>query len=318
MSSFEVGKLTIPLFIGTVLNWSLLGVLAVQVYIYFLAFPADPRLNKLIVTSIFLLELLQTLGDSRDTIQTFGSQWGNPEALDVVGWAFFSVPILGSFIAALGQIFFAWRISIIGQTLYMPALIAAITVFQLGAGIWTGVEILQAGRFSLLQFNRLKPPVAWLSATAASDLTIVATTVFYMLKAREPEFRNVTNVAITRIIRVSVETGVLCAIFACVDLYLYIAFQGNNYHLAVCIWLSKVYSNSIMVILNSRAYIGHATPANATPSAQSTDLVFRSRAPQASAIHFSLGTESTASSPPDDRQGEGKVDDDENFVGVAV
>ncbi|KAJ7752619.1 hypothetical protein B0H16DRAFT_1545969 [Mycena metata] len=316
MSSFEVGKLTIPLFVGTVLNWSLFGVLAVQAYIYFLAFPADRRLNKIIVTSIFLLELLQTLGDSRDTIRTFGSQWGNPEALDLVGWAFFSVPILGSFIAAIGQIFFAWRISIIGQTWFMPALITAITVFQFGAGVWTGVQILQAGRFSLLQFNRLKPPVAWLSATAASDLIIVGATAFYMLKARQPEFRNVTNVAITRIIRVSIETGVLCAIFACVDLYLYIAFQGNNYHLGVCIWLSKVYSNSIMVILNSRAYIGHAALANATPSAQFTDVVFRSGVPQ-SAVRFA-GTESTASCHLDDHQGEGKIDEDKDFVGVAV
>ncbi|KAF7341204.1 hypothetical protein MVEN_01855800 [Mycena venus] len=180
---FDVGKLTIPLFVGTVLNWALFGALAVQVC------------------------------DSRDTIVTFGAGWGDPDSLDRVGWAWLSVPILGSTIASVGQIFFAWRISIIGDTLYIPALIVAITTVQYGAGIWTGVDIIRAGRFSLLKFDNLKPPVN-------------------LLHHRQ----------------LSVETGVLCALFAIVDLSLYVAFDGNNYHLATCIWLSKVYSNSMMVV----------------------------------------------------------------------
>jgi hypothetical protein len=64
--------------------------------LYFLAFPKDRQLNKIIVGFIFLVEILQTLGDSRDAIVTFGSGWGNPDSLDHVGWAWLSVPILGS------------------------------------------------------------------------------------------------------------------------------------------------------------------------------------------------------------------------------
>ncbi|KAJ7851465.1 hypothetical protein B0H13DRAFT_1729051 [Mycena leptocephala] len=93
---FEVGKLTIPIFIGTVVNWALFGALAVQVYLYFLAFPKDQLSNKSVVLFIFLAEILQTLGDSRDTVVAFGSGWGNPDSLDKVGWAWFSVPIIGS------------------------------------------------------------------------------------------------------------------------------------------------------------------------------------------------------------------------------
>jgi hypothetical protein len=50
---------------------------------------------------------------------------------------------------------------------------------------------------------------------------------------------------------------VLCALFALVNLYLFVTYSGNNYHLGICIYLSKVYSNSMMIILNSRAHIGH-------------------------------------------------------------
>ncbi|KAJ6537804.1 hypothetical protein B0H19DRAFT_1180941, partial [Mycena capillaripes] len=295
MSEFNVGKLTIPLFVGTVLNWCLLGALAVQVYLYFLAFPKDRRINKYLVAFIFLAELLQTLGDSRNTIESFGEGFGDVQGLDKVHWAWFSVPVLGSAIGCVGQLFFAWRISIIGETLYIPALITAITIFQFGAGIWTGVDIARAGKFSLLEFETFKPPVAWLSATAVCDLIIVVATVFFIKRAQQTDFSTSTDIAISRIIKVSVETGLLCALFALLDLGLYVAFDGNNYHLAVCIWFSKVYSNSIMVILNSRAYIGHGALQDSTRG-NTTDMVFQSYGRPPTAVHISGETASTANS----------------------
>ncbi|KAJ7649189.1 hypothetical protein B0H17DRAFT_958677, partial [Mycena rosella] len=210
-----------------------------------------------------LAELLQTMSDSRDTIQTFGSGWGNPAVLDDVGWAWFSVPVLGSSIASAGQMFFAWRIYIIGGSLVIPAVIGAVTTVQLGAGIWTGILIGRAGRFSRLQFSGMKPPwSAWLSATALADLVVVGGTVFYILKARQPGFRRDTDIALFRIIKVTAETGLLCAAFALIDLALFVAYNGDNTHLAVCIWLSKVYSNSIMAVSPRRATRGKNTSGN--------------------------------------------------------
>ncbi|KAJ7429897.1 hypothetical protein FB451DRAFT_586088 [Mycena latifolia] len=274
---FDAGPLTIPLFVGTVINWGLLGALAVQVYVYFAAFPSDPRFTKLLVVGVVIAEVLQTMGDTRDTGRSFGSGWGDPAVLDDVGWAWFSVPVLGSTIASAGQIFFAWRIYIIAQSVYVPALIAFFTAIQLGAGIWTGVLISRAGKFSLLQFHLLRPPAGWLAATAVADLLIVAGTVYYLLRARMPGFRRSTDAALFRIIKVTFATGLLCAAFALIDLALYVKFAGNNFHLAVCIWLSKVYSNSIMIILNSRAYIGHARPRAASSLGVLTDVAFQSR-----------------------------------------
>ncbi|KAJ7144915.1 hypothetical protein C8R43DRAFT_1013469 [Mycena crocata] len=282
----DIGQLTIPLFIGTVMNWSLMGALVVQVYLYFLAFPQDRRVSKILVTFIFLAELAQTLGDTRNTIRTFGSGWGDFQELDNVGWVWLSVPVMGSSIASAGQLFFAWRIYIISdKKKYVPALIAAVTMIQLGAGIWTGVLIARAAKFSRLEFDHLKTPVVWLAATAASDILIVLGMIYYVLKARIPEFRTSTQAALGRIIKVTVETGMLCALFACVDLALFVSFNGNNYHLGVCIWLSKVYSNSIMVILNSRAYIAPARPER---TARFSDMMFHSKIPGPSAVQVAI------------------------------
>ncbi|KAJ7090410.1 hypothetical protein B0H15DRAFT_930515 [Mycena belliarum] len=255
---FDAAPLTIPLFIGTIINWALLGALVVQLYLYFVAFPKDTRFAKGLVAAIAVAEFLETMGNSRDMIRTFGTGWGNPKVLDTVGWAWFTVPVLGSAIASAGQLFFAWRIYVISRSVFVPIVIAGVSAVQLGAGIWTGVLISRAQRFSLLQFRVLKPPVAWLAATALADLIIVAGTIYYLSKARDPDFSRSTNALLHRIIKITVETGLLCALFAIVDLALFIKYDGNNFHLAVCVWLSKVYSNSILVILNSRAAIGHA------------------------------------------------------------
>ncbi|KAJ6493044.1 hypothetical protein C8R45DRAFT_1212544 [Mycena sanguinolenta] len=269
----EIGKLTIPVFVGTVMNWALLGTLVVQVYIYYLAFPKDRLLSKLVVAFVVAAEFLQTLGNSRDSIRIFGAGWGNPQVFENIGWGWFSVPVLGSLIASVGQIFFAWRIYIIAESLYVPILIALVTTFQLGAGIWTAVDMLRAKDF--LEVRLFKPPEAWLAATAVSDLIIVAGMVFYLTKAREPGFTHKIKATLSRIIKVTVETGVLCAVSALVVLALFVAFDGNNYHLAVCIWLSKVYSNSIMIILNSRAHIGHdPTATSSTTKLVETVVVF--------------------------------------------
>ncbi|KAJ6606011.1 hypothetical protein DFH09DRAFT_244 [Mycena vulgaris] len=269
----NVEKLTLPVFIGTLFNWALFGVLALQVGIYFMAFPRDRAYSKILVLFVFAIEILETMANTRDTVRVFGAGWGDFAVLDDVGWAWLSVPIIGSISAFIGQAFFAWRIYVIGQTLYIPALIIVITTCQLGAGIKTGIDICSAKRFSQLQYTNVTPTAIWLAATAVCDLVIVSSTVFFLLKSRKPEFRK-TNAILSKIIKLTVETGMLCALFAIFDLYLFATYKGTNYHLALCLGLSKIYSNSILLILNSRAQISHVPPADTRYSV--SDVGFRS------------------------------------------
>ncbi|KAJ7491076.1 hypothetical protein FB451DRAFT_1221944 [Mycena latifolia] len=279
----SIAQLTLPLFLGTMLNWTLFGTLLVQVYIYFTAFPNDLKLTKHLVIFILFLEVLESLSNARDMIHIFGAGWGNAQALDDVGWAWFSVPVMGAIIACVGQLFFARRIHILGRGPYIPSLIAIVAVVQLVAGIWTGVVICIAKKFSLLQIHNEIATATWLAATALCDLIIVFSTVFYLIRSTQPEFRKTTNVAITRIIMITVETGLLCALFAIFDLYLFVMYKGTNYHLSLCIELSKIYSNSILMVLNSRACMGHTPPCDISHNLHISDM------------RFNLGTISTAS-----------------------
>ncbi len=57
-----------------------------------------------------------------------------------------------------------------------------------------------------------------------------------------------TSTLLSKFIRLTLETGFLCAAFAILDLSFYCAFQTNNYHLAPSVPLSKLYSNSLLVV----------------------------------------------------------------------
>ncbi|KAJ7611682.1 hypothetical protein FB45DRAFT_314326 [Roridomyces roridus] len=292
-------KLTLPMFIGTLLNWALFGMLIIQTAMFFIAFPSDPKLTKLLVLAIFILEFVQTFSNGRDMMRVFGIDWGNLEVLDEVGWAWFSTPVMGSIIASVGQVFYARRLFILGQRhVWLPALVILVSAVQLGAGIWTGVNICRAGRFSLLQEDNVAATATWLATTAICDLLIVAGTVFYLIGARTPEFRQTTNKVLMRIILMTVETGLLTAVFAIVDLYLFASYKNANYHLALCIELSKIYSNSILLILNWRAQLGQRrAPSDVhtmTPQANLSHLAFRTRTAASGTFGSSLPSSASA------------------------
>lgn len=98
----------------------------------------------------------------------------------------------------------------------------------------------------------------WLGCSTAADLVIAAAMIYYISHSGRG-FRS-SNVLLTRIIRVTIETGLICAAIAIIDLGLFLAFKNFNYHLAPSVALSKLYSNSLLAV--SCACILHLTTAN--------------------------------------------------------
>ncbi|KAF8995093.1 hypothetical protein BDQ17DRAFT_1430595 [Cyathus striatus] len=245
-----IAKLTGPLLLGHLFNWGLFGCLAVQCYIYYLSFPNDRMLPKVLVSVVIVIETLQTILSTRDAFRNFGTGWGNLADLDAVGWLWFSVPVLGSLITSMSQIFFAWRIYILSKQLYIPILVTLISTVQCVFGLWGGIYAHILGVFSEVQHHAYRITSVWLGGTALCDFIIAISMIYYLSRSRTG-FRT-TNILISKIIRVTVETGLICAAFAILDLAFFLRWQDNNYHLAPSIALSKLYANSLLVVLNAR------------------------------------------------------------------
>ncbi|THH31585.1 hypothetical protein EUX98_g2623 [Antrodiella citrinella] len=269
-----IAQLTGPLLLGHLFNWGLFGALTVQVYIYYLSFPNDRRLSKGIVLFTYIIEVLQTVLATRDAFRNFATGWGNMIELNAVGWLWFSVPVLGSMISCLGQVFYAWRISILSRSYVVPSVIMVLSLMQFGTGLYTGAYAHLIGVFSEVQLHEYKTTIVWLGGTAICDI-IIATSMMYYLYKSKTGFKQ-TAALISKFIRVTVETGLVCATFAILDLSLFLAFKTNNYHLAPSIALSKLYSNSLLAVFNARVRIvGGRTPADTTIMDASASTSFR-------------------------------------------
>ncbi|PFH47147.1 hypothetical protein AMATHDRAFT_50523 [Amanita thiersii Skay4041] len=166
--------------------------------------------------------------------------------LDQVGWQWFSIPLMTGAISAITQIFYAWRIWILSHRPYIPIVITLLALVQGGAGIWSGVNAKLIGIFSQIQTRNGTSTIVWLVGTAVCDVLIAVCMIYYLSKSRAG-FR-ATNELLVKLIRITVETGLVTAAVAVVDLAMFLAFKDANYHIVPSITLSKLYSNSLLVV----------------------------------------------------------------------
>ncbi|PPQ98168.1 hypothetical protein CVT26_003214 [Gymnopilus dilepis] len=263
--------------IGYILHWGLFGVLSAQVCtlfpdfsfirnsptassglkdIYFLAFPSDPMRNKFFVYSVYFLEVLQTGIITASAFHVFGSGFGDYALFDRVELAWFSVPIISGLVALLADTFYAYRISILAETYWVSGVVSLLAVMQFVGSIAQGVEIKQIGLFSELLGTQFSIATAFWNGSSALCDVIIAVCMTYYLSRRGSELgMPSTQRLLRRVMTLIIGSGVVTASIAILNLIL-TAFPGHpGYFVASAEILAKVYSNSMMVLLNRRMEI---------------------------------------------------------------
>jgi len=235
-------------------NFLLLGALVVQCYYYHINFGHRDRLRiRLVVVFTFILEIVQTALVARDSYILFCSQWGVPSALLRVGLIWLYVPIMGSTMSLVAQSFWAWRLLLISQTYWIPGVVLTFSVTQFIAGLVTGIKCTFIADLDVTDLTRVfEPASVWLAGTAVADLVIVAFMFYFITRRKNRTEFNATHELLSKILFITLETGLICATIAVIDICLYLAIGDENWHLATAITLSKIYANSLLVVLNSR------------------------------------------------------------------
>ncbi|KAJ7040920.1 hypothetical protein C8F04DRAFT_1253430 [Mycena alexandri] len=92
--------------------------------------------------------------------------------------------------------------------------------------------------------------IAWMTTTILVDVTITVILVWYLQRAHKTGVQG-TDQLVDRIIRLTVQTGLLTSVWALIDLVLFLTLP-NASHLIFQIPMAKMYTNSLMSSLNSR------------------------------------------------------------------
>ncbi|KAJ4485375.1 hypothetical protein J3R30DRAFT_1349417 [Lentinula aciculospora] len=239
-----------PRLIGILFNWALLGVLTTQVYIYYLNFPKDSRWNKVLVYTVYLLDWAQTCSATYDAFNWFVYGWGSIDALYDLYSTFLNVPILSSFIAAIVQIFFGWRIWRLTQSRILSSLIGLLALLQLGGGISVGVFVWRDSSEVARSDGLVSSVAVRLAGSAFADTVIAISMTYFLLRSKSQVVGHMNNV-VTRLLRLTIETGTVTAIAAIVDLIFFLK-ATNGLHQVSGVILCKLYSNSLLVLFNNR------------------------------------------------------------------
>ncbi|KAJ7472360.1 hypothetical protein B0H11DRAFT_2282904 [Mycena galericulata] len=239
-----------PRLVGLLFNWSLLGVLTTQVYIYHINFPKDKRVLKTLVYVVYVLDWAQTCSATYDGFQWFVYGWGNiPDLYDEYS-SFLNIPILSSIIGAIVQIFFGWRIWTISQSRVTFAVIVLLALLQLGGGGAVGYHLyIDASEVTRSPFL-VRAVGVRLAGSALVDTVIAASMTYFLLRHRGKAFGR-TNSILTRLIHLTIETGTITAVAAIVDLIFFLKAH-NGLHQVSGVILCKLYSNTLLVLFNNR------------------------------------------------------------------
>ncbi|KAI9059272.1 hypothetical protein FKP32DRAFT_1680090 [Trametes sanguinea] len=237
-----------PIFIGVVFNILLYGIMITQTYLYFQMYKRDKAWIKLFVICLFVCDTVNCAFDIAFLYMPLVNEFGNVEALNVATWVFATDPAMTAIIAGLVQSFFAWRVKVLTRSWYAVVVIALCSFAQFCGGLGTAIAVGMIPEF--VHFQKFQVIViVWLAFSAVADTLITASLVWHL--RRNKTGMPVTDDIINRIIRLTVQTGLVTALCAIVDLILFLATPAGL-HLIFNLPLSKLYTNSLMSSLNTR------------------------------------------------------------------
>ncbi|KAK0226623.1 hypothetical protein IW262DRAFT_1492017 [Armillaria fumosa] len=271
---YPIQRLSGPLIVAYLLHWGLFGTLSVQLYLYYLAFPNDRKFTKCLVYGVYIIEFVQTMIFTHDAFATFGYGFGDIEALTGMYFNWFTVPIMSAVSAFIGQAFYAYRIFILSKSSIVPIFIICVSLTSLVAGIITGVWCFPADNVIELNSPRMSVAVGILCGAAALCDIIIAICMTYYLMRSNTGFRR-TQMLVTKLIRLTVETGSVTAVVALLSFVLFFAFPHQTFYGTPTLIVAKLYANNVYMVLNSRIRIigGRDTYTSSTDMSITTTMI---------------------------------------------
>ncbi|KAK1222543.1 hypothetical protein PQX77_014603, partial [Marasmius sp. AFHP31] len=123
------------------LNWGLLGVLCVKVFLYYLAFrQQDGWAVKILVYGLFILEIVQTIVITCDVFVKYGLNFGKVEGLTAMRHNWFSIPTISAINGTAVQLSFTYLIAKLSESRTLGVLVAILAITGGTAGIVAGLQ----------------------------------------------------------------------------------------------------------------------------------------------------------------------------------
>ncbi|KAJ7642029.1 hypothetical protein FB45DRAFT_1054373 [Roridomyces roridus] len=241
---------TTPALFGMFFNYALHGALTVQVYRYYCMFPRDNKNVKLIVCFIYVLELVETGILTFSGYTTFGPGYGHSAVLNRQAPTWIAQLIVTPLIPTIVQLFYGHRLYSVSGSKILGAIVVVLSCVEFGGAI---VEAILQHLGTTAGYVGLKATVLAiaLSACAACDIVLAVAMSYYLRKG--VIISTVMRNTVSRIVLYTIHTGTVTALTALVQIFLVLELPGRGYFQTGSYVGDKMYSNSLLALLNARA-----------------------------------------------------------------
>ncbi|KAI0316658.1 hypothetical protein OF83DRAFT_1283982 [Amylostereum chailletii] len=247
--------------LGVYASVGFLGITTLQCWLYYLNYPNDSKINKLMVATIWILEFVRNCFAVHAMYHYLVLNWGNPLALLKSVWSIDVNLLLTAIVQAIVHGYFTWRIYRLSLgNWYITSLIILLAFANFAMSIATYGATISADFIQNIEgVNKLPTDfsTAALSSSIAADLEITCSLVYYLNRNRtEDEYKNNTDAILTRLIFYAVNIGVLTSLADIGVLILSpisIASPPHSAHYyALYEVVGNFYANSLLTSLNAR------------------------------------------------------------------
>ncbi|KAJ3742336.1 hypothetical protein DFH05DRAFT_1500307 [Lentinula detonsa] len=250
----NIAQLTGPLIFGGLMNAFLFGVLTCQVYMYHASFPLDAKYIKCLVYAVYIIDLSATAMVTADMYHWFGVGFGNMLFVNDVYLSAFDTPMCGAILASIVQCFYCYRLLKLNhRTTPICALVILIALATVTAGVYGAIVGHIAKTFSAAASKTLPAVYIVYVGSAVADVLIAATMTTLLLFSSQSHQRS--HYIIKRIINLTVETNAASSFLAILTVILLVAVPNTNSFTCPSMFLGKIYSNSLLLLLNNRNFL---------------------------------------------------------------
>ncbi|KAJ7112535.1 hypothetical protein C8R44DRAFT_882302 [Mycena epipterygia] len=227
------------------------GVLTVQVYLYFSAYPSDPCGFKLLVALVWLLDLGHTIAISHLVFTVTVTQYGDPALLVVPPKSLDAVILLSGLIGPLEQGWFTYRLYRFTKTLPLPIICAILALLRVAGSTALFAVSLKGATIQDYDLH-----VQWLIEAvvivgAAVDVILAVSLCYYLSFWRKGGFERMSKL-VHQLMTWTIETGALTTAGALCLLLTFLTMKDNYIYLGFFVMMAKLFSNSLLFSLNAR------------------------------------------------------------------
>lgn len=243
-----------PLFVGTIINWLLLGVQLLQVCDYSTHYPRDKWSIKLLVYGLLALDIAQTGLSTRFSWIFLVQKWGNYDVFTKPSWTGPTLPVMAGIVALIVQLYYAWRIWTLGgrRQKFCAGFVGLLSAMQFIAAFVSSLKF-EFQDSSIVSPSLVPGFTIWLVSSFLCDGVIATCMLLICREAKTQTSFKSTSSLLNQLIRNVVETAAVTAFCAGGQLVCFLAFKNTNLsYLTPAYLLGKLYSNCLMANLNGR------------------------------------------------------------------